>query len=463
MSWGVRCRAWAVAVAVTAGGLVAVPRPADAAPAITVSPATDLVAGSRVSVTGVGFVPGSQVLVAQCRTSNRSDSSACSATGFSPAITSATGAFSVTLALQPGFASVAGNVNCTQFARSCGVGAITGPRLGIAARAPVTFAAGEDPPAERGEISVDADDLEDGDVLNADLFSWAPWARVRVGTCTVIATSPAQCTDIKEEIVDGRGELTTQVVGRALFVDRSGAVRDCINYPHACAFTVWDVRSFSSTVSRAPIVFRPALITTVSPSTDLVDGQRVRVSGSGTRPNGAIRLVQCGITLFGHEACLVDREVVVEADASGAFAVDMTVEDDIPLAAGSISCLDECWLEARIESFVDVLPLQFRPAGTVFTGYSEAEFDVVFAAKRSLGLDDDQFQRQGAWLAAWLAGIAGLTPRTPGPVPTDHERPTVYGRSELEGLGGHAAARGVTVTEMQRFGSLLLAYLVLLG
>ena len=77
----------------------------------------------------------------------------------------------------------------------------------------------------------------------------------------------------------------------------------------------------------------PAL--TVQPSTDLVDLQRVSVTGSGFTPFPSIHVVQCLATTVGESQCDPFTGTFPTVDASGGFTISLQVRREISATVNS--------------------------------------------------------------------------------------------------------------------------------
>jgi hypothetical protein len=94
------------------------------------------------------------------------------------------------------------------------------------------------------------------------------------------------------------------------------------------------VLTWQSPAPTADAQTAPGPTITVTPTTDLVDGQLVQVAGTGWTPQQSVRLVQCptGVTTPTQvmQYCSERTSVVVLPDATGGFSVPMEVARQVP-------------------------------------------------------------------------------------------------------------------------------------
>jgi Neocarzinostatin family len=78
---------------------------------------------------------------------------------------------------------------------------------------------------------------------------------------------------------------------------------------------------------------------TADPSTDLVSGQTIQVSGSGYSANSSIAVLQCAAganDVFAN--CHIGGFVSVTTDANGSFSTSFTVSRSLPLSGRTVNC-----------------------------------------------------------------------------------------------------------------------------
>lgn len=96
---------------------------------------------------------------------------------------------------------------------------------------------------------------------------------------------------------------------------------------------------------------------TVTPATDLVDGQTVRVEGDDWWPDGGPRLQECEVAT---RRCAL-QELPLDPDADGHFAVDRVARAYFQTEQGEVNCLVSA-CEFFIDFVVEVgVPITFDP------------------------------------------------------------------------------------------------------
>ena len=189
-------RGVAVAAVVTAGGLVLTSTPAWAAPALTVTPDTDLVDKQPVDVDGTGYTPGASIAVLQCETGATS-ASGCDTSGLDFTTADGTGAFSHTYTVRRIITTESGDVDCA-VADACRLVAANSSSTTEAAAVPISFDPTV-PPFEDLEVDVTLD----------------PTGTVVAKTGVVTLTGTITCNRTADAFVDG---FVRQRAGRT-FID----------------------------------------------------------------------------------------------------------------------------------------------------------------------------------------------------------------------------------------------------
>jgi Neocarzinostatin family len=150
--------------------------------------------------------------------------------------------------------------------------------------------------------------------------------------------------------VDATGSVSGFVTVERMLqsLDGTGTVH-CSAAPGACAIPAFDL---ASTVVDALITFgdpsvpQPAL--SVSPATDLADGDVVTVTGTRFPAGASVTVAQCVTNRpAATDWCDDQQPVTVSADAAGAFVVEFTVHRGITIPSGSvIDCAGDAALPA---------------------------------------------------------------------------------------------------------------------
>lgn len=119
----------------------------------------------------------------------------------------------------------------------------------------------------------------------------------------------------------------------------------------------------------------------VNPSTDLVDGQEVRVVGTGWRPNSFLVVAQCDRRVEGFGGCGGDEVVFVQTGEDGRFAMPFTVDRAITTRYGYVDCASApgaCVIAvfSRPGRVLAVARLHFDPEGPAPQPPPEIDVDV---------------------------------------------------------------------------------------
>lgn len=351
-------------------GALVVPAAAAApeARSITVTPSTDLVDGQEVAVAGTGWPVGEELWVTVCEVGR----ARCGGTS-ADVVTGADGSFATTLRPRVQFTGPDLHpVDC--LVTPCEVRARpdTSPNLG--AGAPVAFdpAAPLLPPPT---ITVDpATDLVDGQTVTVTGDGYVPDQRYWVAQC------PASAVSLDDGcVVYGDASWTTDGTGHVVASPTLGAVT--LGFPHstdcrtdACTVSLIDLAANLSIDPRAAVAFDPdaPLLARaeleVRPSTGVVDGQVVRVVGSGFDPGEALLLGECIAIDASPEVCDVDGSVRATVAADGTVDAELAVHARFTQSNGGAAdcerwgCAVRAYRNANTDDdFVDA-PISFAPA-----------------------------------------------------------------------------------------------------
>jgi LPXTG-motif cell wall-anchored protein len=139
---------------------------------------------------------------------------------------------------------------------------------------------------------------------------------------------------------DAGGAFTTSFIVRRVIVE-AGSSKDCADAPGACGLNV----GTQPVVASPPLEFDPAVppngpAVQVDPSTGLVDGATVRVTGTGFTPNQQLKIALCRAGGFGFEGCDLATQVMAMSDANGAFGLDFVVRAAIVAGGTNGGALD---------------------------------------------------------------------------------------------------------------------------
>lgn len=288
----------------------------DPTPTLAVTPSTDLVDNDAVTVSGTGWPAASEVLLYVCTAAG----ARCSGKAVVPA--DAAGGFSIPYrvrAIWPG----SGWLDCRL--EPCVLLALVrgGPRV----VAPLAFDPDEPLHDTATATATPATGLVDGQRVPLSGVGWEPGGHVEMRLCG----HRSQVCDRFGPGVDAGpdGSFVGELTVRTVIVDRDGEA-DCRLV--ACEIRLGD----DAHVAVVPVGFDPLAPVldprlSVVPDTGLVNGQVVRVTGSGFVP---------GRELLMRRLCYQapDCGLHVVPDADGRFAVDYTVQDVIDVYHGRVDC-----------------------------------------------------------------------------------------------------------------------------
>lgn len=300
-------------------GVVGVPSAAQATRTLTVTPPTDLADGDVVALHGTGFTPSATVFFCQGVDDGTPGPEDCG--GLIQAVQSdAAGEFVATATVRrfisPG--SVGSVVDCAQPSATCAFGSsdflVSTPGFAFAA---ITFT----PKPPRTLTATPDTDLFDGDVVALRGTGFAPSATVYFcQTVNIAAPEPGDCgVPVQSVQSDATGEFVVSYTVRR-FISPRGSPSDCARPGLSCVIGASDTVAGPG-LPYAPLTFwpQPPPTVTVTPNTELVDGDVVSVHGSGFVPAETVLLCQGGGT-----SCSAPSETV-QVDAAGEFSSSFTV------------------------------------------------------------------------------------------------------------------------------------------
>jgi hypothetical protein len=290
-----------------------------------------------------------------------------------------------------------------------------------------------------------------------------PQLGLQVGQCPGVFDSIEDDCVTHGVVTDDDGYFQTTV-----FVATSPFFSGCIDAPAgACAIVAWAGGPPGGPAPQVPILILSATFETeVTPTTDLRDGQRVRVRGERWPSDGAVLLLQC--RKFGwYEDCDQSTRAVADVDDAGAFHARFAVRAVIVDSGERVDCTEEpeactvmafTMLDGRLPTDRQV-PISFDPS-KVTSHYEADEGEMVAAAATALGRTPEQFQRDAVRATAWILALAGVesitAPENSGP----SAHTTLY-RSAARGVIDATASRfAVTRGEFQKLSSLFVAALL---
>ena len=280
----------------------AAPRAVAAGPlTVTVTPNTGLVDGQVVSVAFTGVT---SPFVTECDATALSDTSMghLQATCAFPGTL---GASPANLPLAQTFATAGGgSVHCGA-ATQCIV-LIAPSILGPFASAPISFTA-------QPLAVLPTTDLHDGETIEAWITAPAASTRLLAQCALPVGANEAasSCGPATSVLIPSSGEahLTPTVAGAIV---TSGGSTDCTG--STCAFAEFDTTG--ATVASVPIDIPRAPRLTLSPATDVVDGQTMHLTATHLLPGVAVVIQRCHDTVWPYCEVIPGPPVVAAADGT---------------------------------------------------------------------------------------------------------------------------------------------------
>ena len=237
------------------------------------------------------------------------------------------------------------------------------------------------------------------------------------GAYVMLAVCPTGLTDERAESCaydqdsgyaepDGSGSFTVPARLPAVVSDGAASV-DCRLVSCELVALQWiDEEEGSSVAARVPVAFDPggplvpAPVVAVTPSSGLVDGQTVRLTGSGFEPDEWVWLEQCGVD-GAEQGCRYLGEA--EVDLAGVLDTSARVRATVASEGTPGSRVDcrsvtaVCRVEARADSWrdPDPVPLHFDPVGVLLPA------PVLTAAPTNDLVDGQVVQVTGSGLDPW--------------------------------------------------------------
>lgn len=221
-------------------------------------------------------------------------------------------------------------------------------------------------------------DLLDGSVVHVTVAGALARAELFAQVCAVGTNGFAQCDPVTNRgfTTDESGSIEYDLGVEAAFDATPGITVDCRVSPGCELLTLAQRTDGSIANLHTPLAFRPdgpllpGPTMTVEPATDLVDGQHVRVTGSGFVPGTAVELAECKDGATTGEGCESSRTFVgIEAD--GAIDVDLQVYaisrtnfgDELDCRSVACTLVASRGLFQTDTRHTAVAPLAFRPGG----------------------------------------------------------------------------------------------------
>lgn len=286
---------------------------------MTVTPNTGLTANQKVVITGTGFTPNASLLAVEC-IGTATTTAGCDLTALTPISVNANGAISATdFYVQTG---PIGNGTCGTSASDTKCAIAIGTSTGtLVADAPITFAASTAVAAPSVTVTPSTG-LTTGQSVTVTGSGFTPGDSLYVIECLATAAGASGCDVASAKPITANSDgtlpsttftVTTGTIGTGTCgtsaADLSGCVISVANATGGDAGVA--AITFASTTTPAG----PAV--TVSPSTNLKNGQSVTVTGSGFKPGDALYVLECLATATGASGCDVATAKSITANSDG--------------------------------------------------------------------------------------------------------------------------------------------------
>jgi len=311
-----------------------------AAPSITVDPDVLLVDGQSVTVSGSGFEANSQIGVLQCRTGGGFGE--CTTANVRFVQTDNAGDF-LTLFPVRRLLNVGGTSTDCADEGACVIAAGLYSGDLSTTSAPIRFDPDVPPPPPPTVTATPDTDLVDGQTITLAGSGFTPGTVAAVQCATAVPGAPG-CTTGRPVFgeADEEGEATIELRVRR-FLTIQGTTYDCAE-PGTCTAAIGEISTMTGASAaitfdpEAPLLPPPTV--TVQPTTGLVDGQDVTITGSGYEPNVGVTIVQCR-TVGGDTSgrgCHMPSLRGVSTDDEGAFTTTFRVLDRLTTQSGEVDC-----------------------------------------------------------------------------------------------------------------------------
>lgn len=364
----------AAVMAVLFGVVVTATAPVSADPALTLNPASALVDGQEVEVTGSGMT-GSTFLI-QC------PAGVGGATGWNGGCSwqnpvsvtpDEAGGFTVTVMVRAVLTVGSSAVDCRTSACD-----LVAARLGDetddpveVARVPLAFDPSGDLVAAPTVSVSPASNLVDGQVVEVTGSGFEPGSWTSGSLCANDGGRQG-CRYFSLPEIGSSGTLTSSVTVRAALADSAGSLErvDCRSATAVCTFQVWS----ADWNQAAPVVLHfdpsapllPPPTVSVDPQHGLVDGQVVTVQGSGFTSGDWVWLALCSSGAGPEpEACRELGDGDTYADDDGGFSLPVRLRALIPTGDDepAIDCrVVACVIRVSTPDGAVAHPVEFDPS-----------------------------------------------------------------------------------------------------
>jgi hypothetical protein len=333
-------------------GARGVPAPVTGTATVTADPSSGLLDGQVLAVTGGGLAPKTEYALVEC-VAGSTDLSGCSIFDLTVVKTdtggSFSGSFTAARLINPDGSGVIGvgvgvsssdPVDC---AVSACVLAVAAEDQSLPAVTPIAFA---DVAIVPPTLAVDpSTGLLDGQKVTVSGTGFGAGTPVLLTECVEPdVTVDCDFATVALAVAADDGSLSSSYEVTRVINGGENPV-DCAQ-PSTCVVTATSELDPTATVS-APISFADVAIVpptmTVTPSTGLIDGQNVTVTGKGFRPHDEILLTECAAGSLDGSECVAEAGLgngaELTATKAGKISATFNVAEVLTLDEGTVNCL----------------------------------------------------------------------------------------------------------------------------
>jgi hypothetical protein len=294
-------------------------------PTLLAGPLTDLRDGDSVALFGGGFVPNGPVAIVQC---SQPTQSTCQAIQY--AQTDAQGKFIATAPVRRVLATPPfGATDCAEAPDTCQLRVVSLSDYDREAHVFLSF--DPDGPLPSGHLTVTPHtDLVNFQSVTVAGSGFPAGTGVQVTQCRTDATAYDDCIASSQFApTSAAGTFSLPITVRRVLHLESGDF-DCASAPGACSLAAASYSTLPIVVT-APLDFDasqpipPAPTISVSPDTDLVQGQSVTVTGANFAPSSFVALSQCTSDVPEYQPFCSLGGAGVQTDSTGAFTQTFSV------------------------------------------------------------------------------------------------------------------------------------------
>ncbi len=322
--------------------------PAPAIPQVTAAPVDNLPYRAVVTVNGTGFAPGEQVFAQRCVES--ASTGFCSGIG---AVADTSGAVSIDVPVHRLTANGFTPLDCGDPLVQCSV-RLSGQHSYEQFSFPLTFDPNAPIPPSATMTVTPHDNLGYRQVVHVQGDGFAPGAPLMLLECALFSGNPENPVGFS---VCGSGQIVTPDAQR--HVDASFTARRVIGGPFqspvdcggastpTCVVQIGELEGFGGDPSNSGsvrVTFDPNSVPPppptvhVAPTTHLVDGQVLAVSGSGFTANATVGIASCRQGALSLDDCDLSGARTLRADGAGAFTTTFPAAAHIQTTNAALDC-----------------------------------------------------------------------------------------------------------------------------